>query len=62
MRLFCWLGFHGWVRFFSDGPMKVDRCSHCEAKRSTMYDMTYGGTHWVPGDHWSPERRWYASL
>ena len=56
MKLICRFGVHNWVRIYAKGPKKVDRCSHCGACRSTMYDMTYGETYWIPGDCWSPVR------
>lgn len=54
MRKFlCWVGLHKWFVFYNNVPRVVQECKWCGRCRSTMYDMAYGGTYWVPGDEWS---------
>jgi len=53
----CFLRGHKWVTIFEERPRIVQQCSRCQALRSTMYDMAYGCTYWVPGDHWSYLRK-----
>lgn len=56
-KLLCFLNLHKWFTFYIHMPRIVQRCQRCGQRRSTMYDMAYGGTYWVPGDEWSKRRR-----
>ncbi len=59
-KLLCFLHLHKWLTFYSNVPRVVQQCQCCGQRRSTMYDMAYGCTYWVPGDQWSAEARRYT--
>lgn len=52
-KLLCSIGLHKWLIFYSSKPRMVQQCQYCSKRRSTMYDLSYGGTYWVTGDAWS---------
>ena len=52
MKILCKINFHKWITVFRDNPRVVQQCTNCKKHRSTMYDMTYGSTYWVSGNHW----------
>ena len=54
-RLRCLIGLHPWETIFEYSVKKDQRCPLCGATRHSCYDMTYGGTNWVPGLYWSLE-------
>ena len=41
-----------WKTVFEKGPEVVQQNIKTGNFRSSMYDMCYGGTNWVPGNHW----------
>jgi len=46
-----------WKTIYQNGMEIVQENKITGHKRSSMYDMAYGGTFWEHGDRWSPNRQ-----